>query len=60
MKYYDQALKGYAKSGLRTAADWESLGRKLKPDSKPCAETTHRGEVLSLFTRNQTEAVSRR
>ena len=54
MKYYDQMLKTYADNGLRTIADWATLGRKLKIDSKPKTETTHRGAVLPLYTRDQT------
>ena len=43
MKYYDQALKTYADSGLRTAQDWASIGRDVKPESKPRIDTVHRG-----------------
>ena len=59
MKYYDQMLKTYADSGLRTAADWATLGRKLKAESTPKTETIHRGAVLPLYTREQT-VVARR
>jgi hypothetical protein len=58
MKHYDQALRVYADNGMRSAADWFSLGRQVQPDAKPRAQTTYKGapggEAVALFTRDQT------
>ena len=59
MNYYDQSLKAYADSGLRTAADWAVRGRAVRPDSTPRADTQHRGASVSLYTRDQTDIVRR-
>ena len=59
MKYYDQALKTYADNGLRTAQDWASLGRDVKAGCKPRADTMHRGVLLPLYDRDQTQALRR-
>jgi hypothetical protein len=63
MKHHDQILRVYADSGLRSAADWLSLGREIEPGTKPRAETTYRGaakgEAMALFTRDQTKHKSR-
>lgn len=58
MKHFHQELKTYAASGLRTASDWSSLGREVKPDSACRATVEHRGEVLPLFDRDQTRVRS--
>jgi hypothetical protein len=57
MQHYDSELKTYADSGLRSAHDWASLGRDVKPDSKPRMETMHRGVVVPLYSRDQTRAL---
>jgi hypothetical protein len=58
MKHYDQVLRVYADSGMRSAADWVSLGREVHADAKPRAQATHkgapRGEAVALYTRDQT------
>jgi hypothetical protein len=58
MKHYDQVLREYADNGMRSAAEWFSLGRQVNADAKPRAETTYkgalRGERLALYTRDQT------
>ena len=59
MKHHDQILRAYADSGLRSEADWLSLGRQIEPGTKPRAETSHRGTAagatVALFTRDQTK-----
>ena len=59
MRHYDQVLRGYADVGLRSAADWLSMGREVEPGSKPRAETEQKGlvkgTVVELFTRDQTK-----
>jgi len=42
MKYYDQAPKADADSGLRTANDWTTLGRGVKPGTTPRADAAVR------------------
>ena len=59
MQHYDSELKTYADSGLRSAHDWASLGRDVKPESKPRMETMHRGVVVPLYSRDQTRALRR-
>jgi hypothetical protein len=59
MKHYDELLKTYADSGLRTAQDWATVGRDVKPDSKPRTVTTHRGVLLPLYSRDQTQMLRR-
>jgi hypothetical protein len=59
MTHYDSALRAYAVSGLRSAQDWATMGRGIKPESKPRVDTMHRGAVLPLFSRDQTRIVRR-
>ena len=58
MKHYDQVLRVYADNGMRSAAEWFSLGRQVHADAKPRAQTTYKGapvgEPLALYTRDQT------
>jgi len=60
MQYYDSALKTYADSGLRSAQDWATLGRDVEPDVKSRTDTTHRGALLPLYSRDQTRVRPRR
>jgi len=61
MAQFDKELKMYAESGLRTAADWLTIGRELQPAQKPRSDTISRGQVVDLFSRDQTRpAVSHR
>jgi hypothetical protein len=55
MYQFDPVLKMYAESGLRTAEDWTSLGRDLVGGSKPRVDTPHRGTIIPLFSRDQTQ-----
>jgi len=59
MQHYDSELKTYADSGLRSAHDWASLGRDVKPESKPRMDTMHRGVAVPLYSRDQTRALRR-
>jgi hypothetical protein len=59
MQYYDSTLKTYADSGLRSAHDWATVGRDVKPECKPRADTLHRGALVLLYTRDQTRALRR-
>jgi hypothetical protein len=54
MKHYDQILRVYSNNGLRSAAEWRTLGRLIDADVKPRAEITHKREPLGLYTRDQT------
>ena len=56
---YDQILKTYADSGLRTVEDWNSLGREIDDGARPVAVAPHRGAMLPLFTRHQTRIQTR-
>jgi hypothetical protein len=44
----------YAESGLRTAQDWTTLGRDVENGAKPRLDTPLRGEMLPLYSRDQT------
>ena len=55
----DSNLRTYADSGLRTAEDWFSLGRDIPRGVKARLDTPHRGEVVSLYSRDQTQPVER-
>jgi hypothetical protein len=59
MTHYDKELKTYADSGLRTAADWTSLGREVESEIKPRVDALHRGMPVSLYSRNQTRVLPR-
>jgi hypothetical protein len=59
MNQFDSVLKMYADSGLRTIEDWTLRGRDIEDGAKPRADTTHRGVMLSLFTRDQTRPRAR-
>lgn len=54
MSQYDSVLKMYAESGLRTIEDWTTLGRDIASGAKPRLDTPHRGELVSLYSRDQT------
>jgi hypothetical protein len=55
MSRFGKEVKMYADNGLRSAAAWISLGRQVATDAKPRANVTSAGEVIELFTRDQTE-----
>ena len=54
MRQHDKVLKLYADNGLRTVADWNSMGRAVKDGAKPITDTTHRGQKVAFYTRAQT------
>jgi hypothetical protein len=54
MSQINPELKSYAKSGFRTAAEWVSLGREVESGAKSRVDVTVRGELIGLFTRDQT------
>jgi hypothetical protein len=54
MNFGGDILKTYAQSGLRTVEDWITLGRDITSDAKPRVDTTHRGALVSLYSRDQT------
>jgi hypothetical protein len=51
----DGILKMYADSGLRTMEDWTTLGRNITGGTKPRVDTSHRGVMVSLYSRDQTQ-----
>jgi hypothetical protein len=55
MNQYDGVLRMYADSGLRTTEDWITLGRDIQSGAKPRLDTPHRGELVPLFSRDQTQ-----
>lgn len=55
MKQFGKELRMYADNGLRSAAEWFELGRKVEDGSAPRANVVCRGNVVELFTKDQTE-----
>ena len=54
MSLTDSVLRLYAQSGLRSIEGWTSLGRVIDDGATPRLDTPNRGQVVSLFTRDQT------
>jgi hypothetical protein len=54
LSQFDSVLRMYADSGLRTAPDWITRGRDVETGAKARLDTPHRGQTLSLFSRDQT------
>jgi len=59
MDHYDNLLKMYADTGLRTAEDWLGIGREVKteisPPPLPRRQATYRGATVDLYSRDQTQ-----
>lgn len=55
MYQYDSELNMYAGSGLRTIEDWNTMGREVEPGAKPRLDALHRGLLLPLYSRGQTQ-----
>jgi hypothetical protein len=55
MNQYDSLLKMYAHSGLRTVEDWTARGRDIATGATPRMDADHRGTVLPLYSRDQTQ-----
>jgi hypothetical protein len=54
MNQFDSVLRMYAESGLRTVEDWTTLGRDIESGVKPRLDTPYRGQVVPLYSRDQT------
>ena len=54
MNQFDNVLKLYSESGLRTAEDWTTLGREIVIGAKARLDARHRGAMVPLFSRDQT------
>ena len=54
MRHFDKDLKMYAENGLRSAQDWLTWGRQVEDGQTPRASITCRGQLVELFTREQT------
>lgn len=59
MYQYDTVLRMYAESGLRTVEEWTTLGRDIASGAKPRLDAPHRGELVPLYSRDQTSIRSR-
>ena len=55
MNQYDSVLKMYADSGMRTVEDWASMGREISSGAKSRVDAPHRGTVIPLYSRDQTQ-----
>jgi hypothetical protein len=55
MNQFHKELKMYAEIGLRSAVDWQTLGREVENGLKPRANVELRGESVELFTKDQTQ-----
>ena len=54
MTHQDRALRTYAESGIRSAEEWESLGRIVTEGIEPRTRAMSSGKEVSLYTRDQT------
>jgi hypothetical protein len=54
MSQFGKELRVYAEHGLRTVEDWISRGREVQSGSTQRSETLCRGELVALFSRDQT------
>jgi hypothetical protein len=54
MSQFGKELKMYAETGLRTADAWMSLGRQVGADKPPRVKIDLRGQVVQLFSKDQT------
>ena len=55
MNQHDSVLKMYADSGIRSVEEWAMLGREITSGVKPRVDAPHRGTVLPLYSRDQTQ-----
>jgi len=55
MSQHDTVLKMYSDSGIRSAEEWASLGREIPSGVKPRVDAPHRGTLLPLYSRDQTQ-----
>jgi hypothetical protein len=55
MNHYDGVLNMYSENGLRTVEDWTTRGRDVESGAKPRVDTPHRGQIVSLYSRDQTQ-----
>lgn len=51
---HNPILKMYARSGLRTAADWASFDREVEAGQEPRITTMERGRSYAFYGRDQT------
>jgi hypothetical protein len=49
----DSVLKMYADNGLRSVEEWATLGRDIVSGTKPRLDVSHRGVLMSLYSRDQ-------
>lgn len=54
MTYQDRALRTYSECGIRSAEEWQSLGRVVTDGIEPRTRATSGGREISLYTRDQT------
>ena len=55
MSLITKDLRTYADQGLRTPADWLTRGREIAPECKPRCEEKSGSQVITLFSRDQTQ-----
>jgi hypothetical protein len=59
MVHFDRTLRVYAKNGMRSSMEWESLGREVMSGTTPRTEALSEGKNVALFTRDQTQPLVR-
>jgi hypothetical protein len=55
MNQHDSVLKMYSDSGIRSVEEWAMLGRQVSSGVKPRVDAPHRGTLLPLYSRDQTQ-----
>lgn len=55
MNQFDSILRMYSDNGLRTSEDWMARGRDIADGVKARVDMPHRGVMLALFSRDQTQ-----
>jgi len=55
MNQVDGLLKMYSDNGLRTTEDWTARGRDIESGVKARVDMPHRGVILPLYSRDQTQ-----
>jgi len=54
MSLFGKELRMYDEIGLKSAPAWFALGRKVEEGSVPRASVDSRGQVIQLFSKDQT------
>ena len=54
MNYQERSLRTYSECGIRSAEEWQTLGRLVLDGVEPRTRAMASGREISLYTRDQT------